>query len=236
LNGLPAIAGEVNVGAHSRIQGFEYNNLHNISRAPHRRIDWTWGYRFLQLDEAIFFNVEQAEAAPPGQQFGTQRRIIDDFGTINSFHGFNLGLRSQWYAGNWTFDINGKLGFGANRNTVQVYGYTQTASPPQFQTVNSLGGLYALRSNIGNITEINFSFVPEIEVGIGYYFCERWRITLAYSFLAMTGVVRPGDQIDSCINTNILDGNAGTPAVPDRLHNSSAFWLSPLALGLEYRW
>ncbi|HMO37132.1 MAG TPA: BBP7 family outer membrane beta-barrel protein, partial [Gemmatales bacterium] len=99
-----------------------------------------------------------------------------------------------------------------------------------------LGGLYALRSNIGNITEINFSFVPEIEVGIGYYFCERWRITLAYSFLAMTGVVRPGDQIDSRINTNILDGNAGNPAVPERLHNYSTFWLSSLALGLEYRW
>jgi hypothetical protein len=236
LTDLVQISGVVNAGAHSRIQGFEFNNIHNITRQPNRRLDWTWGYRYIGLDEAVFFNVEQGEAAPQGQQFGTQRRIIDDFGTANHFHGFNLGLRSQWYAGNWTFDVNGKLGFGANRNTVEISGLTQTATPPQFQLVNTRGGLYALNSNIGNVTKVSFSFVPEIEVGAGYYFAEHWRITCAYNFLAITSVVRPGDQIDNRINTNILDGNSGNPATPERFHKQSTFWLSSFSVGLEYRW
>jgi len=236
LNDLVRISGLVNVGAHSRLQGFEFNNLHNITRQPNRRLDWTWGYRFLNLDEAVFNNIQQAEEPQPGQQFGTQRLIWDDFGTSNNFHGFNLGLRSQWYAGCWTFDLNGKLGFGANRNTVQISGNTITASPPQFQAIATRGGIYAQSSNIGNVTQIDFSFVPEFEVGVGYYFGERWRLSCSYNFLAITNVVRPGDQIDNRINPNILNGNAGNPPTPERFHNLSTFWLSSLNLGLEYRW
>lgn len=236
LTDLVQISGVVNVGAQSRIQGAEFTNLHNITRQTNRRLDWTWGWRYLNLDEAIFNNIQQGEAAAAGQQFGTQRLIWDDFGTSNNFNGFNFGLRSQWYAGCWTFDLNGKLALGVNRNTVQIMGRTITASPPQFQAVASQGGIYAQSSNIGEVTENNFSVVPEFEVGVGYYFCERWRFTASYNFLAITNVVRPGDQIDNRINPNILDGNSGNPATPERFHKTSTFYLSSFVLGLEYRW
>jgi hypothetical protein len=234
--GVSQVAGNVHVGTHSRTQGFEFNNIHNVLRGTRGRLDWTWGYRYFYLDEAIYNEFFQEDAPAIGQQFGVQRLIWDDFGTSNNFHGINFGLRSQWYAGCWTFDINAQLAFGFNSNTVEINGTTLSASPPNFQLVTSRGGIYALESNIGKNNQVGFSVVPEIELGVGYYFCEYGRIYLNYDFLAITGVVRPGDQIDRRINPNILDGNGGNPATPEPFHNKSTFWMSTLAVGIELRY
>lgn len=234
--GVNQISGNVLLGTHSRLQGLTFNNVHNITRGTNGRLDWSWGYRFLYLDESLYNEFFQEEAPVTGNGIGVQRLIYDDFGTSNTFNGINFGLRSQWYKGCWTFDVSGQLGFGFNRNTVQINGTTLSASPPNFQILTRSGGIYALDSNGGQETEIGFMFVPEIELGVGYFFCEYGRIYLNYNFMAMTGVVRPGDQIDRRINPNILDGNSGNPATPENFHNHSTFWMQTLAIGFELRY
>lgn len=228
---LDQLIGIVDFGTHSRMQGAEFNNIHNIRRGTGSRLDWTWGFRWIELDETVFTDFRQQQVN------GTQLHVWDDFGTANNFYGLNLGLRSQWYFANrWTFDVIGKLGLGAMRGTISIDGYTQSASPPQFVINTERGGLYALASNVGRTTDIRFGVVPEIEVGFGYYFWDHWRLTCSYNFLAMTNVVRPGDQIDNRINPNIFNGQTGGPPLPEPLNKTTTFYLNTLSLGLELRY
>lgn len=233
---LAHLAGAVDIGITTRMVGAEMNVLQNLVRGSRGRVDWAWGYRYLRFDENLFNTVFTSQDPPVGQNFGTQTRSYDEFNTENEFQGFNLVLRTQWWWGAWSFDLNGKVAVGAMRNTLQVYGNTISASPPQFLVVNSNGGIYALSSNIGDQTWIRFGVAPEIEVGLGYQFCEQWRMTVNYNFLGLTGVMRAGDQVDNRINPNILDGNSGNPAAPVRLNETSTFWVQTFSFGLEYRW
>lgn len=233
---LGKLTGFVNIGWSSQIQGAEFNNVHNLVRGTRGRVDWTWGYRYLRLDESLYTDFQTSEEPPAGQQFGAQTHTFDLFDTENEFQGINFGLRSQWWWGCWSFDVNGKLAFGAIRGTVQVFGQTQSAAPPQFQVITRSGGVYALASNIGDESATRFSFVPEVELGVGYQFSDHLRLTANYNILAITNVVRPGDQIDTRINPNILDGNSGNPAVPVRFNNTSTFWMQTLSFGFEYRY
>lgn len=233
---LQHLTGSSDIGIDSRMQGAELNVLHNLVRGTRGRIDWSWGYRYLRYDEILSNTTFQAQDPPAGQTFGTQFRSYDEFAVENEFQGINFGLRTQWWWGPLSFDINGKLALGATRNTVQVFGNTITASPPQFQIVRTNGGIYALSSNIGDETFIRFGVAPEIELGIGYQVCDQLRMTVNYNFLALTNVMRAGDQVDNRINTNILDGNSGNPALPVRLNQTSTIWLQTFAFGLEYRW
>ncbi|MBL8821211.1 MAG: BBP7 family outer membrane beta-barrel protein [Planctomycetia bacterium] len=228
---LDQLIGIVDFGTHSRIQGAEFNNIHNIRRRVGSRLDWTWGFRWIELDETVFTDYRQQQVN------GAQSHVWDDFGTANNFYGLNLGLRSQWYFGStWSLDITGKLGLGAMRGTITIDGYTQTAVPPQFIINTERGGLYAQASNVGRTTDIRFGVVPEIEIALGYYFWDHWRFTMGYNFMAMTNVVRPGDQIDNRINPNIFNGQTGGPNLPEPLNKTSTFYLNTLSLGLEIRY
>lgn len=229
-------SGSAIIGINSSFQGAELNVLQNLARGPRGRLDWSWGYRYLRFDENLFSTVFSTLDTPVGQNFGAQFRSFDEFITQNEFQGFNASLRSQWWWGGWSLDLTGKIGLGAIRNSVFISGNTVSATPPVQQIIHTNGGIYALASNIGDTTIIRFSVAPEIEVGLGYQICDGWRFTVNYNFLALTNVMRAGDQVDNRINPNILDGNGGNPAVPAPLNKTSTFWLQTFSFGLEYRW
>lgn len=228
--------GAVEIGWSSRMHGAELNFVHNLVRGSRARIDWSWGYRYLRFDESLYQSVTIAEDPPAGQQFGTETHLFDKFDTENDFNGINFGVRSQWWWGCWSLDVNGKLALGATRSTIQIFGQKQQAAPPQFQVVTTNGGIYALGSNIGDETFTSFGFIPEIEVGLGYQWSDHVKLNCSWDLLGMNRVYRPGDQIDVRINPNILDGNSGNPAQPERLRNSTSLWVQTLTFGVEYRW
>ncbi|HQR06832.1 MAG TPA: BBP7 family outer membrane beta-barrel protein [Gemmatales bacterium] len=224
------------LGIDSSMQGAELNIMQNLVRGPRGRLDWSWGYRYLRFDENLFDNFFSIQDAQTGQAYDPRFYSFDEFRVQNEFQGFNASLRSQWWWGGWSLDLTGKLGLGAIRNSVYISGSRFSATPPAQQFSNTNGGVYALASNIGDTTIIRFSVAPEIEVGVGYQICDGWRFMVNYDFLALTNVMRAGDQVDNRINPNILDGNGGNPAVPAPLNKTSTFWLQTFSFGLEYRW
>jgi hypothetical protein len=63
------------------------------------------------------------------------------------------------------------------------------------------------------------------------------RFTAGYSFLAWTGVVRPGHLIDTRINPNQFPPTTtGGPLLPERQHGSETFWANTLTAGVEIRY
>lgn len=66
------------------------------------------------------------------------------------------------------------------------------------------GGLLAQRTNIGTYRRDQFAIVPELGVTLGLRIAPRMRATFGYSFLYMSRVARPGEQIDLDVNPDLL--------------------------------
>jgi hypothetical protein len=232
---LNARSGFADVYANSRLQGLELSLAHNYIRGTRGRVDFLWGYRYLRLDEGINSNISTfIPGTTPGS--GTLFLIRDQFGTENSFHGLNGVMRTQWWWGCWSLDINSKLAVGAIRATGQVVGQTTTLLANGTQT-SAVGGIYALPNNNGVTTRIRFAAASELEVGLGYQIFDHVRLTLSYSALALTGAVRPGHLIDTRLNPNQFPPTtSGGPLLPERQFGSSTFWVNTMTAGLEIRY
>jgi hypothetical protein len=83
-----------------------------------------------------------------------------------------------------------------------------------------------------------FTVVPELGLNIGYQLTNHIRAFVGYNFLYWSSVVRPGDQIDPRVNTNLIPPPISTagPAVPAFAFHGSDFWAQGITLGVEFRW
>lgn len=242
------VNGLVKMELNSFFQEGQFNAIYNVSRGNRSRFDWYWGYRFMNLNENfnnqfIKDEIVQDANVPPNNIVLKRQTSADSFNATNYFNGINWGFRSEWYKNCWSFNIGASLALGMNSTRVDISGVTnkrETTNPfaanPTYSNVDSTGGVYALSSNIGRYEKNYFSVVPEVQFGVGYFFWDDCRLYCNYNFLAMTNVVRPGDQIDNNINPNILDGNGGNPANPAFLNKTTTFWLQTLSIGLEFRY
>lgn len=168
------------------------------------QIDLLGGYRYLDLAEslAVLENLGTTNPAGPAP-LGTAFVISDRFATHNQFHGGQLGLAAVLSSGSWSVGVQGKVGLGETSEVLNVAGASTLILPgavPNLQT----GGLLALVSNIGRHHHTAFSCIPELEVNLGYQLTANWRITVGYTLLYWTGVIRPGDQVDRAVNPNLL--------------------------------
>jgi len=108
-------------------------------------------------------------------------------------------------------------------------------------TQNFVGGLLALRSNIGSFHQDRFGVVPEVDLKVGYHLTDHVKIFAGYDFLYWSSVVRPGQQIDRTLNETLIPNfNSGQPASgvnrPMALFHDSDFWAQGLTVGLEYKY
>ncbi len=199
------------------------------------RLDFLLGYRYLYLKERLTISEEllSLDDENPGMW-----DIRDDFGTKNSFHGGDIGVlwESQW--NRWSLEGLLKIGLGFNHQVVNINGdtvYTAFEGAPE----NAYdGGLLALRSNSGNHTRDVFCVVPELGVTVGYQITQNVKATVGYSFVYISRVVRPGDQIDLDVNPDLLPEELDP--VEGALRPQFAFvdddyWLHGLNVGLECR-
>src|SRR5262249_6370406 len=101
------------------------------------------------------------------------------------------------------------------------------------------GGLLALSSNSGRISDLQGAVVPELGVQVGYAVLPRVRLFAGYSWVFWTDAVRPGRQIDLTINSNLLAPVTPCVARPHRPAPSLTredFWAQGLTFGLECRY
>jgi hypothetical protein len=194
------------------------------------RIDATAGWRYYQLNESVTMRETLTGSSPAGSFV-----INDEFRTRNLFNGAEVGVTWQGRRGYWSLDTLMRVGLGNNQQRVMINGSTVINNgAPQ------VGGLYAQRTNIGSFQRDQFSVIPELGATLGYQLTQRLRMTAGYSFIYWSNVVRPGDQIDTSVNTNLLPPES-TPVQTAFLNprfewNDSPFWIHGLNVGGEYRW
>lgn len=198
------------------------------------RTDATLGWRYFQLDERLTVreDLTSLDTLNPGSFI-----INDSFQTKNQFNGVELGVQWQGRRGYWSLETLMRLGLGNTRQTVTIAGNTQTTQNGQTTTNN--GGLLAQRTNIGSFTRDQLGVVPELGATVGYQLTERLRLTTGYSFIYWSNVVRPGDQIDTSVNPNLLPPETPSQTAflnPRFTFQDSDYWVQGLSFGGDYRW
>ncbi|MEQ1825993.1 MAG: BBP7 family outer membrane beta-barrel protein [Pirellula sp.] len=198
------------------------------------RIDATLGWRFYQLKESLTMREDLTSLSTnnPGSFI-----INDSFRTRNQFNGAELGMHWMGRRGYWSLDMLMRLGIGNTRQEVVIGGTTQTTQGANVTNAN--GGLLAQRTNSGTFTRDQFGMVPELGATLGYQLTQHLRFTAGYTFIYWSNVVRPGDQIDTTVNPNLLPPENPTQTAflnPRFAFQDSDYWIQGLSLGGEYRW
>ncbi len=236
--GPGVLAGNVSVTTRSRLWGYEANLRSNLFCGQVCGLDYyvdgILGYRALGLDESL--NVNESLVVVGGPSAGQQFAINDGFNTTNRFYGGQLGFLSQFRKGRWVIDLNTKVALGPTQEMVRVNGAT-AITPLGGTTTTFPGGLLALTSNIGRHTRDEFTWVPEMGLNVGYQWTDHVRFFVGYDILYWSNVVRPGNQIDRTVNTNLLPpAVGGGPNRPAFTFNTSEFWAQGVTFGVEFKY
>lgn len=209
--------------------------LGKVIRGGTRHVDILYGVRWAQLDEGLHIN-ENLEADD-----GTTFLIDDVFGTSNQFVGGDIGFAVDWQRRRWSMEFNSRLAIGSTRQRVFING--QTLRDDQLFPRN---GILAQPSNDGVHERDEFSVLPEVGLTAGYQVTDRLRLTLGYTLLYWSRVVRPGDQIDTRVNpawldlpqdpADLPDPSTIQPQSPEFVFRDTDLWAHGINAGLDYRW
>jgi hypothetical protein len=200
------------------------------------RVDFLYGYRYLQLQENLSISGTSTAIDPNGvPPVGTSFLTSDKFSAFNNFNGADLGLIAESRCDRWCLTTIGRLGLGGTFERVTIGGNTTAMLAGGTPTTTS-GGLLALPSNIGTYRNTVFAVVPELELKLGFDLTPCLRFTVGYDLIYWSRVVRPGGQIDTFVNTSQSSGRplVGTPGPLFAFHESD-LWIQGVSVGGELR-
>ena len=200
------------------------------------RVDFLYGYRFLQLSESLQASDSLTSIDPNGPvPVGTSFASHDSFTTLNNFNGFDLGAVTDTRWGRWCLTALGRMAIGGTSERITING-SSTSTVPGGTPTNTPGGLLAMPTNIGTFHHNGFTVVPELQLKLAYDFTQNIRFTIGYDVMYWSRVARPGSQIDTFVNPTQSSGGtlAGTPG-PLFLLRETDLWVQGVSFGGEVR-
>jgi hypothetical protein len=241
LVAAPGIAtGTVTIGARTSLWGAEANLAARLARSDSFHLAALGGFRFLRLEDEVTSS-EHFHVSPNVPGFGGSTvGLQDEFRTLNSFYGGQVGLETGVQLGRLAIDFRGKLALGQVQQVADVNGVTDALSRNGTTTIFQ-GGLYALRTNSGRHQRDELAFIPEVGLNVGLQLTPHVKVFAGYSFLWVSTVARAGEQIDPVVNVSqfpIRSGNGPLvgPARPAFHFDGTDFWAQGVNVGLELRY
>ncbi len=237
------VAGSVNVHTTSELYGTELNLRSNLWRNCCWRIDVIGGFRYVNLNESLDVRENLDELASMSNPGGPVM-VHDSFETTNNFYGGQVGLDMGFKRGRWSLDLIGKIALGDMNESVRIDGSTAFPSIG----MAAPGGFLALPSNMGTYDRNRLAFIPEGGLKLGFQATQHCRLFVGYSYMYLSDVVRPGDQIDTRVDlrqvpiASFLTGGSPMPAMlmppasyPSVLMKRSDFWAQGVNFGVEFK-
>jgi hypothetical protein len=229
-------SGSVAVAYSARMQGAELNGVGTVHSTSRMQLDGLIGFRYLELDEGVNVAEELTPLTVP-----VRYSFADQFDGHNRFYGGQLGARFDMRRAGFFANFLGKVALGESYEVTRIGGVTVT-TPTGGVSSPQPGGLLALSTNSGRFVREAFAVVPELGIKLGYHMSDHARFFVGYTFVYLSDVTRPGDQIDRVVNVSQvpLANPAGGPLTgvprPEAPMHSSDFWTHGLSLGMEFRY
>ena len=220
----------------TKFWGIEASMVTALSTRESWRLELLGGFRYLRLGEKYTFSSSSPDLpGGPTSVFQTQ----DVFDAGNDFYGGQVGVRARFQDARWFADATLKLALGAMNQSVDVAGslLTNQFTAPAVQSF--AGGYFAQPTNIGSHSRTVFAVIPEVGLNVGFRITNWASVFLGYSFLYVSNVARPGNQVDRSINPT-QSASFGGPipktltgaASPAFKFNGSDFWAHGLNAGV----
>jgi hypothetical protein len=227
--------GGVFISTESEAHGAELLLRRRLDHCCDRRVDFLYGYRYAALDERLLIQDELISIDPASNvPVGTAVGGFDSFETFNQFHGGQLGLAIDLYRRRWTLGVAGKVAVGNMRQQVTIGGSTFVAVPGE-EIITSAGGLLTQPSNIGGFVRDEFAVIPEGQLNLRYCLTHSLELSVGYTIIYYSDVVRPADQIDLRVDPRQITDPDNASALPAFDFVRSDFWLQGINAGLEYK-
>ena len=223
----------------NRMQGAELNVLGRLPGSCGFDIVALAGFRYWSFYEGLRFNTDSPYVVPPIDIWMTE----DKFDAENNFYGGQVGMVFTYNVCNFFANVKGKLAVGAMRSELKIDGYLETNDFDHFEAVVTYpGGYFTAPSNIGKHKKTNISVIPEINVNIGYKFCDCVQFEVGYTAMYVTNVLWAGKQISRNINPSQNISYTG-PATPDLVGKKApkarlktdGLWVQGVSAGLGLR-
>jgi hypothetical protein len=234
---LVDVDGTIEVQEYSRIQSAGGGGRYSIG--PHNGLVHLFilgGYRFFQISEGLTISSSSSPGTdpfpipfPPGTI-----QVFDRFDTQNTFNGGEVGLGAEMGLSRFSLIVDSRLALGNMHQTLDIDGRTSAVAGPYIASYE--GGLLAQPTNIGNYSRNQFSLIPSLDLKLGFQVLPVVRLTVGYNLTFVTNVLRPGEQIDTNVNTTQIAGLplVGPPSPAATLDNST-IWLQGWTAGLDMR-
>ena len=234
------LAGSIDIRATSSLIGTNLGvakTLYCAERCRNdvQKLNVLCGFRFMRMTEVLDLQDELTVIEPDGViEQGTKFATFDQFKTVNNFYGLSLGLSGERQLNRWAVSGAGRVGLGVTNERVTIFGASST-SDPQGVTQDFVGGLLALPTNMGSFTRNQLAFVPSLELKGAYLVTQHFRLTAGYDILYWSSVARPGQQIDTLLNTTQASGEplVGEPA-PIPQSRQTDMWIQGISFGAEW--
>jgi hypothetical protein len=227
--GLPPSIDGVAINSNTQLWGFEANGLFSLAHDCSSHLELIGGFRNLNVAENL--SIAGLSTTNVNGVLSTAA-FQDSFRTQNFFYGPQIGARGGVHFGKFSADLTAKLAMGVTSEFVTVNGARVVNNGGAVTT--ALGGFYAEPTNIGRRNRNEFAVVPEATLQVGYNFTQNIKVFVGYTFLYISSVARPGDQVDPVINVSQIVPPAFGPARPLPIFRNGDYWAQGLNFGVEF--
>jgi hypothetical protein len=236
----PIYKGSASTEFSNSLLGAELNGAWSLAPAGSWQTDVIGGFRYLRLNEKYAFTTDSSYNPPFPQDIWLTN---DTFATSNNFYGAQAGIRARMDSGSVFAAGTAKVALGAMVQKVGINGALVTNDYTDFgPTVTYPGAYFAMPTNMGSYSRTAFAAIPEVNLNVGWRITPSATIMVGYSFLYVSNVVRPGNQISRNINwtqttayTEDPHAKLVGPAQPTFQYNDSSFYAQGVNLGLAVR-
>lgn len=261
----PGFSGAFTLHLTSLLQGAELEGLYRIWGEPCFEFDLSGGFTWVNLHEKLRFQV--VTLALPEADIGSAfYNTTDRFETRNHFLAGHLKITARYQMCRWFVEGFCKGALGATLEQIKIQGSGETSEGNLFfltqGTENTLlpGGIFAEPSNRGSHKKSPFAWSFEAMLKTGFEITKNMEMHIGYTFLWISKVVRPGEQMDRHINstrTALADASRATvgigpgpvpfgdvslpaplpsgPNQPKVVFHSSTFWAQGLEAGIKFQ-
>lgn len=251
----PGRTGSARVDSSSSLWGLDAGFVRNLADNANFRADLTFGFRYLDLNENLAIDRTSVQPAGGGLMIALQQlapgatlSVSDRFDARNQVYAGYIGGRTEYRMGSFSLGVQGRVALGPNHESVGIQGTTTATPLPAAVPAPVPGGLLALPgTNLSRETTDWFVVAPEGGVQLGYQVTEHIRLQVGYDFLYVNSVVRPGQQVDLHVNSNLVPtssafgsgtngggGSAPNLLVPTNPMRQEDFWAHGINAGVAF--
>jgi hypothetical protein len=195
-------------------------------------VDALIGYRGLCYKDKVVIDTTTRNL--DGTIVSNRPLVHDSFYSRTMFNGGQVGFEGRYERGGFFFDGRAVGAIGVAGTRVDVTGFSNVVNGAT--TTRSQIGLLAARTNHGFFQDEDLGFVGELGLKAGYRVNEHLSLSVGYTVLYLSSVVRSGDLIDKAVNTTqIPPATLSGPNRPALLIQNQDIFAHGLSLGAELR-